>query len=61
MKVDAKAKTTSGNSNSSSKGEVKGGIASVGSGGLTITPKNGGAPITVTIDGTTASSEMGRL
>ncbi|MBK7455637.1 MAG: hypothetical protein IPJ46_18500 [Anaerolineales bacterium] len=60
MKVDAKAKTTSGNSNSSSKGEVKGGIASVGSGSLTITPKNGGAPITVTIDGTTRVKRNGK-
>jgi hypothetical protein len=61
-RVDAKAKKTSDNSNSSSNknGEVNGVISSVGAGTVTITPKKGGAAITISVDGTTRIKRNGK-
>ncbi|MBI5942958.1 MAG: hypothetical protein HY864_01205 [Chloroflexi bacterium] len=52
------AKTRSGGSNSN--GELKGTISAVGAGSLTITPKKGGADVTITVDASTRIKRGGK-
>ena len=61
LRIDAKAKKPSSNSNSSSNktGEVSGVVSSTGLGTITIT-KRGGSSVTITVDGSTRIKRNGK-